>query len=57
MIFPEFQNNEFARILSQIADPFLAVFRKVIPPIGGWDISTLVALITLRFAIQGLHLW
>lgn len=55
--FPEFKNNEFARMLSRIADPFLAAFRKLIPPIGGFDFSTLVALIVLRIAIQGLQLW
>jgi YggT family protein len=55
--FPEFQHNDFAKILSRIADPFLAIFRKFIPPIGGWDLSTLIALIVLRIAIQGLLLW
>lgn len=55
--FPEFQNNEFARILSRIADPFLVVFRKFIPPIAGWDLSTMVALFALQFAIEGLRLW
>lgn len=55
--FPEFKNNEFAQMLSRIADPFLAAFRKFIPPIAGFDFSTLVALIVLRIAIQGLLLW
>lgn len=55
--FPDFQNNEFARILSRIADPFLVIFRKLIPPIAGWDLSTLIALLVLRIAIQGLQAW
>ncbi|MCL2560530.1 MAG: YggT family protein [Turicibacter sp.] len=55
--FPEFQNNEFARIVSRIVDPFLEVFRKIIPPLGGFDLSVLVAIFALQLAISGLSLW
>ena len=55
--FPEFQNNEFARFLSQLVDPYVAIFRKFIPPIGGWDFSALVAIITINLAIRGLRGW
>ena len=55
--FPEYQDNEFARTLSRIADPFLDLFRAVIPSVGGINLSTLVALLSLQLAIRGLSLW
>lgn len=37
--------------LGKIVDPFLGIFRKFIPPIGGMvDISPIVALLVLQFA-------
>jgi len=55
--FPEFQRNKFARTLSNIVDPFLAIFRKYIPSIGGIDLSPLVAILLLNLASQGLSNW
>lgn len=55
--FPEFQNNEFAKILSRMVDPFLMIFRKFVPTIAGWDLSIMVALLALHFAIRGLSGW
>jgi YggT family protein len=34
--------------LSQITDPYLNVFRSFIPPIGGIDISAILAIIVLQ---------
>ncbi len=39
-------------ILSQLTDPYLNLFRSVIPPIGGIDISPILAIFLLQF-IQG----
>ncbi|GGW94464.1 YggT family protein [Alteromonas halophila] len=36
-------------VLYQLTEPFLAPIRKVIPPIGGLDLSVLVAIIALQF--------
>lgn len=36
-------------VLHQLTEPFLAPIRKVIPPIGGLDLSVLVAIIALQF--------
>ena len=55
--FPELQRNKIAEILSRIVDPFLAIFRKFIPSIGGWDVSPLVAILLLHFAALGLSRW
>ncbi|MBC6422226.1 MAG: YggT family protein [Hormoscilla sp. GM102CHS1] len=36
-------------ILSQLTDPYLNLFRSVIPPIGGIDISPILAIFLLQF--------
>lgn len=39
--------------LAKIVDPFLGIFRKFIPPIGGMiDISPIVALLVLQFGVN-----
>ncbi len=40
-------NQPFAA-LSQITDPYLNVFRSVIPPLGGIDFSPILAFIVLQ---------
>jgi YggT family protein len=35
--------------LSQITDPYLNVFRSFIPPLGGLDLSPILAIILLQF--------
>ncbi|MCK7459342.1 YggT family protein [Idiomarina aminovorans] len=41
--------NPIEAMLHQITDPLLAPVRKVIPPIGGLDLSVLVVIIALQF--------
>ena len=36
-------------VLYQLTEPFLAPIRRIIPPIGGLDLSVLVAIIALQF--------
>jgi len=36
-------------VLYQLTEPFLAPIRKVIPPLGGLDLSVLIAIIALQF--------
>ena len=51
-----FQTAEWAGqiigYLSPITDPYLNIFRSIIPPLGGIDLSAIVALFLLQF-IQG----
>lgn len=35
-------------ILYRLVDPFLGFFRRILPPVGGLDLSPLVAIITLE---------
>ncbi|MGF1498447.1 MAG: YggT family protein [Elainellaceae cyanobacterium] len=43
-------NQPFAA-LSQITDPYLNIFRSIIPPLGGIDFSAILAIFALR-AVQ-----
>jgi YggT family protein len=36
-------------VMQQLTEPFLAPIRKIIPPMGGLDLSILIALIALQF--------
>ncbi len=52
----EWYNQPFAA-LSQITDPYLNLFRSIIPPLGGMDFSPMLAFLALSFlqrAIQPL---
>ncbi|ABG51419.1 protein of unknown function YGGT [Trichodesmium erythraeum IMS101] len=39
-------------VLSQLTDPYLNVFRSVIPPLGGIDFSPIIAIFALQFGAQ-----
>lgn len=41
--------NPITAVLAQLSEPLLAPVRRVIPPIGGLDLSVLVVLIALQF--------
>ena len=41
--------NQLAMFLDSVTRPILAPFRRVIPPLGGVDISPVVAILTLQF--------
>ena len=45
-------NNGVLSALCSITDPYLNIFRGVIPPIGGLDISSILAFLLLNF-LQG----
>jgi YggT family protein len=48
-----FQTAEWAysimTFLSPITDPYLNIFRSIIPPLGGLDMSSLLAILALQF--------
>ena len=40
------------RVLGKICDPYLDLFKKLIPPIGGMvDITPIIALLVLQFGV------
>ena len=46
-------NQPFAA-LSQITDPYLNLFRSIIPPLGGMDFSPMLAFLALSFLQRAL---
>ena len=46
--FPLSSNNPFAIILYQITEPILAPLRRIIPRIGMFDITPIIAIILLQ---------
>lgn len=44
---PEFQNTQIMRFISFYTDPYLNIFRRIIPPLGMLDISPIVAFFVL----------
>ncbi|WP_234992934.1 YggT family protein [Paenibacillus sp. RUD330] len=52
---PNARESFIGQFLGRIVEPYLSIFRRFIPPIGGMlDISPIVALIALRFVAQGI---
>ncbi|MCD6216350.1 YggT family protein [bacterium] len=41
-------NNPVIETLCQITDPYLNIFRSIIPPAGGLDFSPIIALVVLH---------
>lgn len=53
--FPNAYQSKFGQILGRICEPYIGVFRRIIPPIGMISISGIVALLVLQLANQGLN--
>ena len=51
---PNARENRFGQFLAKIYEPFLEQFRKIIPPLGMIDISSIVAIIVLVLFRSGL---
>lgn len=52
--FPNARGSAIGRFLGRVCEPYLEPFRRIIPPIGMIDISPIVAIFVLRFAVSGL---
>lgn len=56
---PSVQDTSLGRILFRLTEPYLAVFRKIIPPLsigpGAIDFSPIVALIAYSFLERGIY--
>lgn len=46
---PEIQGQKWLQFISFYTDPYLNLFRKIIPPIGMVDISPIIAFFALQF--------
>jgi YggT family protein len=52
--FPQIRQSGFGRFIGAISEPYLEPFRRIVPSIGMFDFSPIVALITLQFASYGI---
>ncbi len=51
--FPSFSRTSFMRFVAHYTDPYLNLFRKIIPPIGGvLDLSPLLGFFVLQILEQ-----
>lgn len=54
--FPEYANSRFMQFVSFYTDPYLNIFRSLIPPLGVLDLSPFFAFIMLQVMQGGLKL-
>lgn len=45
---PEFQQSKFMQFIAFYTDPYLNIFRRIIPPLGMMDFSPIVAFLFLN---------
>lgn len=43
---------DIQRALASVVEPYLDVFRRIVPTVGALDISPIVAILVLQFAMQ-----
>lgn len=45
--------GDIERVLGKLCDPYLNLFKKLVPPIGGMvDITPIIALLVLQFVVR-----
>lgn len=54
--FPEYSNSKFMQFIAFYTDPYLNLFRSIIPPLGFLDISPIFAFIALQIIETGVKL-
>ncbi|AQQ53791.1 hypothetical protein B0X71_12315 [Planococcus lenghuensis] len=51
---PNARESKIGQLFARVSEPYLEIFRKIIPPFGMIDISPIVAIFALRLAADGL---
>ena len=52
--FPTLRSSTVGRAIGSLAEPYLSIFRRIIPPLGMVDFSPIIALWILSMAMTGL---
>jgi uncharacterized protein YggT (Ycf19 family) len=52
--FPQFTITKFYRTIDKIVFPYTRIFRGLIPPMGGFDFSVILAFVVLQYVIPQL---
>ena len=50
-------NNPMMMVIYQVTEPIMAPFRRIIPPIGGLDLSPIVLIVGLQFLLRAVNAW
>lgn len=50
---PSIKESAFGEFLGRLVEPYLSIFRKIIPPLGMIDLSPIIAIFALQIAFQG----
>lgn len=50
---PSLKQSAFGQFLGTLVEPYLSIFRKIIPPIGMIDLSPIIAIFALQIAFTG----
>lgn len=53
--FPKFSESRLMHFIAFYTDPYLNLFRKIIPPLGMIDISPMFAFVSLQFMEVFVH--
>ncbi len=54
--FPNARESFIGQLLGRIVEPYLSIFRRFIPPLGGvLDLSPIIAIFALQFIALGLQ--
>ncbi|GGE22420.1 membrane protein [Marinithermofilum abyssi] len=53
--FPQARESPVRRAMAHLVEPYLSVFRSIIPPLGMLDISPIIALFALQFIEHGVY--
>jgi YggT family protein len=51
---PNARESRIGQMLAKVTDPYLDIFRKIIPPLGMIDFSPIVAIFALNLASNGI---
>ncbi|TWT28112.1 YggT family protein [Planomicrobium sp. CPCC 101110] len=51
---PNARESSIGQMLAKVTDPYLDIFRKIIPPLGMIDFSPIIAIFALNLARNGL---
>ncbi|MGX7419474.1 YggT family protein [Carnobacterium gallinarum] len=51
---PGAYDSKFGQLLSKICEPYLSIFRRFIPPLGGIDFSPIIAFFALNLIQRGI---
>lgn len=48
---PNRPNNELSRLVYRVTDPLMEPVRRIVPPLGGLDLSGIVVIVVLQLMI------